>query len=117
MSNAGTIAQQAVGPDTSATLAFICILNGYLVYDVHVKNNSNDITTAVIVDGRNGTVLYKQTPPSWTFGFDFDNHDVFGQDKTGQSFRVHGVRRGFIDHSSDTMMRPQYRDPLGSTVS
>lgn len=117
MSNAITIAQEAVGPNTSATLAFICILNDYLVYDVRVKNNSNDTTTAVIVDARNRTVLHKQIPPSQAFSFGFGNHDVFGQDKIGQSFGGHGARRGFSDHSSGTMMRPQYRDPVGSFVS
>jgi hypothetical protein len=42
LSDAVLIAQRAVGSNTPATLAFIRPLNGYLVYDVHVKNNSNN---------------------------------------------------------------------------
>ncbi|HYZ49993.1 MAG TPA: hypothetical protein VE593_03835 [Nitrososphaeraceae archaeon] len=117
MSNAVTIAQEAVSQNNSATLAFICIQKGYLVYDVRVKDNSNDTTTAVRVDARNGMVLYKQIPPSRAFSFGFGNHHVFGQDKIGQSFGGHGAGRGFSDHSSGTMMRPQSRDPVGSFVS
>jgi Peptidase propeptide and YPEB domain len=79
LSDAIVIAQKAVGSNTSATLAFIRPLNGYLVYDVHVKNNSNNTTTAVIVDAGNGKVLYKQTPPSLVFGnFGFGQHGMFG---------------------------------------
>ena len=44
LSDAVDIAQRAVGTNTSATLAFIRPLNGYLVYDVHVRNNSNNTT-------------------------------------------------------------------------
>ena len=75
LSDAISIAQKSVGSNTSATLAFIRPLNGYLVYDVHVRNNSNNTTTAVIVDAGNGKVLYKQTPPSLVFGdFAFRHH-------------------------------------------
>jgi hypothetical protein len=42
LSDAIGIAQKAVGTNTSATLAFIRPLNGYLIYDVHVRNNSNN---------------------------------------------------------------------------
>jgi len=45
LSDAVTIAQKAVGSNTSATLAFIRPLNGYLVYDIHMKNNSNNTTS------------------------------------------------------------------------
>ena len=79
LSDAISIAQKSVGSNTSATLAFIRPLNGYLVYDVHVRNNSNNTTTAVIVDAGNGKVLYKQTPPSLKFGdFGFGHHGMFG---------------------------------------
>jgi uncharacterized membrane protein YkoI len=91
LSDAVTIAQRAVSTNTSATLAFIRPLNGYLVYDVHVKNNSNNTTTAVIVDAGNGKVLYKQTPPSLKFGdFGFGHHGMFGKDKMGSFFGGHG---------------------------
>jgi uncharacterized membrane protein YkoI len=87
LSDAVTIAQRAVGTNTSATLAFIRPLNGYLVYDVHVRNNSNNTTTAVIVDAGNGKVLYKQTPPSLRFGdFGFGHHSMFGKGKNGTVF-------------------------------
>jgi uncharacterized membrane protein YkoI len=94
LSDAVTIAQKAVGSNTSATLAFIRPLNGYLVYDVHVRNNSNNTTTAVIVDAGNGKVLYTQTPPSLKFGgFGFGHHGMFGQGKMGPFFGGHGVGR------------------------
>lgn len=110
LSDAVTIAQRAVGSNTSATLAFIRPLNGYLVYDVHVRNNSNNITTAVIVDAGNGKVLYKQTPPSLMFGnFGFAQHGMFGQGKMGPFFGG----RGFGDHSGG-MMGPQHMGPMGS---
>jgi uncharacterized membrane protein YkoI len=115
LSDAVTIAQRAVGTNTSATLAFIRPLNGYLVYDVHVRNNSNNTTTAVIVDAGNGKVLYKQTPPSLRFGdFGFGHHGMFGKGKMGQSFGGHSAGRGFADRGS--MMGPQHMGPIGSSV-
>lgn len=79
LSDAVTIAQKAVSTNTSATSAFIRSLNGYLVYDVHVMNNSNNTTTAVIVDAGNGKVLYKQSPPSLVFGdFGSGHYGMFG---------------------------------------
>ena len=110
LSDAVTIAQKAVDTNTSATLAFIRPLNGYLVYDVHVRNNSNNTTTAVIVDAGNGKVLYKQTPPSLVFGnFGLGQHGMFGQGKMGPFFGG----RGFGDHSGG-MMGPQHMGPMGS---
>lgn len=53
------IAQKAVSSNTSATLGLLRPLNGYLVYDIHVKNNVDNTTHAVIVDPGNGKVLYK----------------------------------------------------------
>jgi uncharacterized membrane protein YkoI len=97
LSDAVTIAQKAVGSNTSATLAFIRPLNGYLVYDVHVRNNNNNTTTAVIVDAGNGKVLYKQTPPSLKFGdFGFGHHGMFGKGKMGQSFGGYGAERDLV---------------------
>ena len=114
LSDAVTIAQKAVGTNTSATLAFIRPLNGYLVYDVHVRNNSNNTTTAVIVDAGNGKVLYKQTPPSLVFGnLGLGHHGIFGQGKMGPWFGGHGInggRGGF----GGMMMGPQHIGPMGS---
>ena len=104
-------AQKAVGTNTSATLAFIRPLNGYLVYDIHVRNNSNDTTTAVIVDAGNGKVLYKQTPPSLVFGnFGFGHHSMSGQDKMGAFSGGYSAGRGF----GGMMMGPQHMGPTGS---
>src|ERR671933_1029295 len=115
LSDAVTIAQRAVGSNTSATLAFIRPLNGYLVYDVHVRNNNNNTTIAVIVDAGNGKVLYKQTPPSLVFGnFGFGHHGMFGQGKMGPFSGGYGAGRGFGDHSGGMMMGPQHMGPLGS---
>jgi uncharacterized membrane protein YkoI len=113
LSDAVTIAQKAVGSNTSATLAFVRPLNGYLVYDVHVRNNSNNTTTAVIVDAGNGKVLYKQTPPSLMFGnFGFAHHGMLGQGKMGPSFGGYGAGRGFGDRGS-MMIGPQHMGPMG----
>ena len=114
LSDAVTIAQKAVGSNTSATLAFIRPLNGYLVYDVHVKNNSNNTTTAVIVDAGNGKVLYKQTPPSLVFGnFGFGHYGMFGQGKMGPFSGGYSAGRGFGNHSSDMMIGPRHMGPAG----
>ena len=118
LSDAVTIAQKAVGTNTSATLAFIRPLNGYLVYDVHVRNNSNNTTTAVIVDAGNGKVLYKQTPPSLKFGdFGFGHHSMFGKGQMGPFFGGYGGsvgRGGFSDYRGGMMIGPQHMGPMGS---
>jgi uncharacterized membrane protein YkoI len=120
LSDAVAIAQRAVGSNTSATLAFIRPLNGYLVYDVHVRNNSNNTTTAVIVDAGNGKVLYRQTPPSLVFGgFGSDHYGMFGKGKTGPFFGGHDSSRGrggFGDHLGSMMIGPQHMGPMGSSV-
>jgi hypothetical protein len=116
LSDAVIIAQKAVGSNTSATLAFIRPLNGYLVYDVHVKNNSNSTSYAVIVDPGNGKVLYKQTPPSLLFGFGSGHHGMFGKGKMGPFFGGYGGSgRGFGDHGS-MMTGPRQMGPMGSSV-
>jgi hypothetical protein len=113
LSDAVIIAQKAVGSNTSATLAFIRPLNGYLVYDVHVKNNSNNTSYAVIVDPGNGKVLYKQTPPSLLFGFGSGHHGMFGKAKMGPFFGGYGGSgRGFGDHGS-MMTGPRQMGPMG----
>lgn len=53
-------AQKLVGSNSSATLAVLRPLIGYLVYDVHVRNNSNNTSYAIIIDPGNGQVLYHQ---------------------------------------------------------
>jgi uncharacterized membrane protein YkoI len=114
LNDAVTIAQRAVGSNTSATLAFIRLLNGYLVYDVHVRNNSNNTTTAVIVDAGNGKVLYKQTPPSLVIGnFGLGQHGMFGQGKMGPFSGGYSTGRGFGNHSSDMMIGPRHMGPEG----
>lgn len=116
LSDAVIIAQKAVGSNTSATLAFIRPLNGYLVYDVHVKNNSNNTSYAVIVDPGNGKILYKQTPPSLVFGFGSGHHGMFGKGKMGPFFGGYGGSgRGFGDHGS-MMTGPRQMGPMGSSV-
>lgn len=64
VTEAALTAQKAVSSNSSTTLAFLRALNGYLVYDLHVRdNNSNNTAYAVIVDAGNGQVLYKQILP------------------------------------------------------
>jgi hypothetical protein len=70
-------AQKLIGSNSSATLAALRPLVGYLVYDVHVRDNSNNTSYAIIVDPGNGQVLYHQAitpfsmaghPPVFTEG-------------------------------------------------
>jgi hypothetical protein len=113
LSDAVTIAQRAIGTNTSATLAFIRPLNGYLVHDVHVRNNANNTSYAVIVDPGNGKVLYKQTLPSSLFGGGAGHTGMFGQGRTGQFFGGHGGR-GFGDHGSMMIGPSQHMWGMGS---
>jgi hypothetical protein len=85
LNNAVLTAQKAVGSNSSATLALARPLNGYLVYDIHVRDDSNNTSYAVIVDPGNGKVLYKQAlPPSLSAigGHPF----MFGKDRGGGPF-------------------------------
>ena len=59
-------AQKLIGSNSSATLAILRPLIGYLVYDVHVRNNSNNTSYAVIIDPGNGHVLYHQALTPFT---------------------------------------------------
>jgi uncharacterized membrane protein YkoI len=82
LSEAIITAQKTAGSNSSATLAFIRPLNGYLVYDIHVRNNSNNTRYAVIVDPGNGKVLYKQALPP-LFGGGIGHPGMFGPGKIG----------------------------------
>jgi uncharacterized membrane protein YkoI len=100
LSEAIIAAQKTVGSNSSATLAFIRPLNGYLVYDIHVRNNSNNTPYAVIVDPGNGKVLYKQTLPS-SSSFAAGHTGMFGKDRTGPFFGGYGRGCGGHGHSSN----------------
>jgi uncharacterized membrane protein YkoI len=56
LSTAATTAEKSVGPNSHATSAHISIVNGYLVYRIHVIDANNNIHR-VIVDAGNGKVL------------------------------------------------------------
>ena len=117
LSDAITIAQKSVGTNTSATLGLLRLLNGYLVYDIHVKNNANNTTYAVVVDPGNGNVLYKQALPS-LLGVGMGHFGMFGQGKMGPWFGGHagiGGRGGFADHSGMTISQSPHMGPMGST--
>jgi uncharacterized membrane protein YkoI len=100
LSEAITTAQKTVGSNSSATLAFIRPLNGYLVYDIHVRNNSNNARYAVIVDPGNGKVLYKQAlPSSLSTG---DHTSMFGKDRRGSFSGGYGLGCGGQSHWSNS---------------
>jgi uncharacterized membrane protein YkoI len=83
-------AQKLVGSNSSATLALLRPFNGYLVYDIHVTNKSNNTSYAIIVDPGNGQVLYHQAlSPQSSAGHQF----MFGQGVAGPFFGGH--RGGF----------------------
>ena len=103
LSDAVLVAQNAVGTNTSATLAFLRSLNGYLVYDIHVRNNANNTQYAIIVDPGNGKVLYKQTLPQSSFGGAGYSNRMFGKSRMG-SFFGGDDGRGFGFHGG--MMGP-----------
>ena len=105
LSDAVITAQKTVGSNSSATLAFARPLNGYLVYDVHVRNNSNNTPYAVIVDPGNGKVLYKQALPSSSLG-GAGHLGMFGE--RGPLFGGYGGR-GFCEHGGMMMGPPPQR--------
>ena len=115
LSDAIGIAQKSVGPNTSATLGLLRPLNGYLVYDIHVKNNANNATNAVIVDPGNGKVLYKQALPS-LLGGGIGHFGMFGHGKMGQFSGAYGDhnRRGFGEHGSMMIGPSSHMGPMGS---
>jgi hypothetical protein len=105
LSDAIITAQKTVGSNSSATLAFVRPLNGYLVYDVHVRNNNNNTPYAVIVDPGNGKVLYKQVLPSSLLG-GAGHLGMFGE--RGPLFGGYGGR-GFCEHGGMMMGPPPQR--------
>jgi uncharacterized membrane protein YkoI len=109
LSEAITTAQKTVGSNSSATLAFIRPLNGYLVYDIHVRNNSNNTRYAVIVDPGNGKVLYKQALPSPLSAG--DHAGMFGKGMTGPfygGYRGHGMMMGPLSHGTMGPQTPRW---------
>jgi uncharacterized membrane protein YkoI len=95
LSDAIGIAQKAVGSNTLATLGILRPLNGFLVYDIHVKNNADNTTHAVIVDPGNGKVLYNQPLTSLFGGGGVGHFGMFGgQGKMGPWFGGHGYGGG-----------------------
>jgi uncharacterized membrane protein YkoI len=83
-------AQKLIGSNSSATSANLRPLIGYLVYDVHVRNNSNNTSYAVIIDPGNGKVLYHQAlTPFSSAGHPF----MFGKGGAGAFYGGH--RGGF----------------------
>jgi uncharacterized membrane protein YkoI len=115
LSDAIGIAQKSVGPNTSATLGLLRPLNGYLVYDIHVKNNANNATNAVIVDPGNGKVLYKQALPS-LLGGGIGHFGMFRQGKMGQFSGAYGGhnRGGFGEHGGMTIGPSAHMGPMAS---
>ena len=116
LSDAIGIAQKSVGTNTSSTLGFLRPLNGYLVYDVHVKNNAGNTTYAVIVDPGSGKVLYKQALPSLV-GAGVGHLGMFGNGKMGPWSGGHGVGgygRGFGIHGGMMMGQSLHMGPMGS---
>lgn len=104
LSDAIGVAQKAVGPNSSASLGILRPLNGYLVYDIHVKNNADNTTHAVIVDAGNGKVLYNQLLTS-LFRGGIGHFGMFGQGRIGPGFGGHGYgcgHRGFWYHGGDS---------------
>jgi uncharacterized membrane protein YkoI len=112
LNDAVLTAQKAVGSNSSATSALARPLNGYLVYDIHVRDDNNNTSYAVIVDPGTGKVIYKQVLPtslSAIGGHPF----IFGKDRGGPFFggRYRGLERvgcywnsgagsGFMDNGS-----------------
>jgi uncharacterized membrane protein YkoI len=115
LSDAIVIAQKSVGTNTSATLGLLRPLNGYLVYDIHVRNNANNTTYAVIVDPGTGKVLYKQALPSLLDG-GMGHFGMFGPGKMGPFSGAYGCgnRGGFGEHGSMTIGPSPNMGPMGS---
>lgn len=83
-------AQKAVGSNSSAILGYLRPLKGYLVYDIHVINNANKTTFAVIVDPGNGHILYHQALTPFSSG---GHPFMFGKGGVGAYYGEH--RGGF----------------------
>jgi uncharacterized membrane protein YkoI len=116
LSDAIGIAQKSIGTNTSSTLGLLRPLSGYLVYDVHVKNNADNAIYAVIVDPGSGKVLYKQALPSLVGG-GVGHFGMFGQGKMRPWSGGHGAGgygRGFGDHGGMMMGQSLHMGPMGS---
>jgi len=83
-------AQKLVGSNSSATLALLRPLIGYLVYDMHVTNKDNNTSYAIIVDPGSGQVLYHQALSPLSSA---DHRFMFRQGAAGPFFGGH--RGGF----------------------
>jgi uncharacterized membrane protein YkoI len=107
LSNAIDTAQKSVGPNTSATLGLIRPLDGYLVYDIHVKNNTNNTSYAVIVDPGNGKILYKQVLTPF-FGGGMGHFMMNGEGRMGtfSGGNGEGNIRGFAGHVGSMPLGP-----------
>jgi hypothetical protein len=80
------LAQKTVGSNSSAISGFIRPLNGYLTYDIHLINNSNNTLYRVIIDPGNGKILYNHAVQSlWV-----SHSMMFGKGKMGKSFGAFG---------------------------
>jgi uncharacterized membrane protein YkoI len=108
LSEAITTAQKAVGSNSSATLAFIRTLNGYLVYDIHIRNNSNNTPYAVIVDAGNGKVLLKQALPLSSFAMGPPGPMV-GKWRAGHEGGYYGHGMGMMGPRQGTGMMGPHR--------
>jgi hypothetical protein len=92
------------------------------VYDIHVKNNADNTTHAVIVDPGNGKVLYSQPLTSLFGGGGVGHFGMFGgQGKMGPWFGGHGygggIQGGFWYHgggSGITMGQSTHTVPMDS---
>ena len=86
-----------------------------MVYDIHVKNNANNTTYAVIVDPGNGKVLYKQALTSLFGGGGIGHFNMFGQGKMGPWFGGHGGIdvRGFGEHNDMPIGPSPHIEPMG----
>ncbi len=60
LSQAATTAEKEIGTNSRAVEAYLCDMNGYLVYMIWVRSQNADITD-VIVDPANGKILLKNS--------------------------------------------------------
>jgi hypothetical protein len=120
LSDAIVIAQKAVGPNTSAVLGLLRPLNGFLVYDIHVRNKADNTTHAAIVDPGNGKILYNQPLASlFDGGGSIGHFGMFGQGRMGPGFGGYGYgggQRGFCYHGGTgmTMEQSSHMVPMDS---
>jgi hypothetical protein len=115
LSDAIVIAQKAVGPNTSAVLGLLRPLNGFLVYDIHVRNNADNTTHDVIVDPGNGKILYNQPLASLFGGGGIGHFSMFGQGKMGPWSGGYGAGARWFGGHNGMMTGPSpHMGPMGS---